>query len=59
MEPKNYMYLIKIWFYEAFPKNHTKDMIKAEILERFEYLDDKVENVEVISLTEERKCKQM
>ena len=41
-------HLIKVWFYESFPKTWTKEMIRGAILERFSWLDDKLENVEIV-----------
>ena len=43
-------HLIKLWFYETFPKNWTKEMIYATIHERFKELGDKLENIEVEKL---------
>lgn len=38
-------HLIKIWFYDSFPENWTKEMIYAAIAERFKFLGDKLENI--------------
>jgi len=40
-------HLIKIWFYETFPKNWTKEMVYSAMRERFRKLGDKLENIEV------------
>jgi hypothetical protein len=37
--------LVKLWFYEAFPENYSKEMIYATIRERFKFLGDKLENI--------------
>ena len=40
-------HLIKVWFYDKFPENWTKEMIYAAIFERFQHLEDRLENVEI------------
>ena len=47
---KAYNYLIKVWFFEKFPSNWTKEMIRGAMLERFGFLDDKLENIEIEEL---------
>jgi len=40
-------HLIKVWFFEKFPSNWTKEMIRGAMLERFSYLGDRLENIEI------------
>jgi len=47
-------HLIKVWFYDKFPENWTKEMVYAAMLERFKHLGDKLENVIVESLSDEK-----
>jgi hypothetical protein len=49
------VYLVKICFLEAFPRSYTREMVQAAITERFSYLGDKLENVEVQTVEAERK----
>ena len=42
-------HLIKVWFYDSFSENWTKEMIYAAIMERFKELGDRLENVEVVN----------
>ena len=50
---KKASHLIKIWFFDNFPKRYTKEMIRGAMLERFSYLGDKLENVIIESLERE------
>jgi hypothetical protein len=47
-------HLIKVWFLDNFPKNWTKEMIRAAMLERFGFLGDRLENIEIIPLNKEQ-----
>jgi hypothetical protein len=41
-------HLIKVWFYDTFPENSTKEMIYVAVMERFrKQLGDKLEKIEV------------
>jgi len=51
---KKASHLIKIWFFDNFPKRYTKEMIYAAVCERFDFLKDKLENVIVETLLEEK-----
>jgi hypothetical protein len=46
-------HLIKVWLFDNFPKNWTKEMIRAAMLERFGFLGDRLENIEIIQLNKE------
>lgn len=51
-------HLIKVWFVDSFPSDYGENVIKAVIIERFEFLGDKLENVEILPLLEKGVGKQ-
>jgi len=48
--PKEATHLIKIWFYIS--SKESPEVIRGRMLERFEYLGDALENIEIIPLEE-------
>jgi hypothetical protein len=48
-------YLIKIWFFHD--DAEPPEVIRGKILERFKFLGDSLENVEVIDLEEKEEVK--
>jgi len=45
--------LIKLWFYDSFPENYTKEMVYSAVRERFKFLGDQLENIIIENLSHE------